>query len=122
MALQGDIAVIPIGAILQLLQIESRSGLLVVTDGKTEVTMSVRLGLIDLVQARGAGSEFRLGRYFIEHGLVTTEDIDRLLRDNTPTRGRLLPRAARAAPLPEGRSPPPPAGGCSATCSSTRVA
>jgi DNA-binding response OmpR family regulator len=84
-ALQGDIAIIPIGAILQLLQIESRSGLLLVTDGKTEVTMSVRLGLIDLVQARGAGSEFRLGRYFIEHGLVTTEDIDRLLRDNAPT-------------------------------------
>jgi CheY-like chemotaxis protein len=84
-ALQGDIAVIPIGAILQLLQIESRSGLLVVTDGKTEVTMSVRLGLIDLVQARGAGSEFRLGRYFIEHGLVTTEDIDRILRDNALT-------------------------------------
>jgi CheY-like chemotaxis protein len=84
-ALQGDIAVIPIGAILQLLQIESRTGLLMVTDGKTEVTMSVRLGLIDLVQARGAGSEFRLGRYFIEHGLVTTEDIDRLLRDNAPT-------------------------------------
>jgi CheY-like chemotaxis protein len=84
-ALQGDIAVIPIGAILQLLQIESRSGRLVVMDGKTEVTMSVRLGLIDLVQAQGAGSEFRLGRYFIEHGLVTTEDIDRLLRDNTPT-------------------------------------
>ncbi len=84
-ALQGDIAVIPIGAILQLLQIESRTGLLMVTDGKTEVTMSVRLGLIDLVQARGAGSEFRLGRYFIEHGLVTNEDIDRLLRDNAPT-------------------------------------
>ncbi len=84
-ALQGDIAVIPIGAILQLLQIESRTGLLVVTDGKTEVTMSVRLGLIDLVQARGAGSEFRLGRYFIEHGLVTTEDIDRILRDNALT-------------------------------------
>src|SRR5450432_2298631 len=56
-ALQGDIAVIPIGAILQLLQIESRTGLLLVTDDKTEVTMSVRLGLIDLVQARGAGSE-----------------------------------------------------------------
>ncbi len=84
-ALQGDIAVIPVGAILQLLQIEARSGLLVVTDGKTEVTMSVRNGLIDLVQARGAGAEFRLGRYFVDHGLITTEDIDRILRDHKPT-------------------------------------
>ncbi len=102
-ALQGDIAIIPIGAILQLLQIESRSGLLLVTDGKTEVTMSVRLGLIDLVQARGAGSEFRLGRYFIEHGLVTTEDIDRLLRDNAPTPRPPPPEsgARTTAPKPE---------------------
>jgi DNA-binding response OmpR family regulator len=97
-ALQGNIAVIPVGAILQLLQIESRSGLLLVTDEKTEVTMSVREGLIDLVQARGAGNEFRLGRYFVEHGLVTPEDIDRILRDHMPT-----PR------------PPPPSGPHKAT-------
>jgi CheY-like chemotaxis protein len=108
-ALQGDIAVIPIGAILQLLQIESRSGLLLVTDGKTEVTMSVRLGLIDLVQARGAGSEFLLGRYFIEHGLVTNEDIDRLLRDNAPTPRPPPPESGartatpKAEPLTAGR-------------------
>jgi CheY-like chemotaxis protein len=100
-ALQGDIAVIPIGAILQLLQIESRTGLLLVTDGKTEVTMSMRRGLIDLVQARGAGSEFRLGRYFIEHGLVTTEDVDRILRDNTPTPRPPPPESAVGGAMPK---------------------
>jgi DNA-binding response OmpR family regulator len=84
-ALAGDMSVIPIGAALQLLQIEAQTGLLVVTDGKTEMTLSLRNGLIDLVQARGAGREFRLGRYFVEHGLVSHEDIDRLLRDNSPT-------------------------------------
>lgn len=84
-ALSGDLAVIPIGAALQLLQIEAQTGVLLVTDGKTEVTLSLRSGLIDLVQARNAGAEFRLGRYFVEHGLVTPADIDRLLRDNTPT-------------------------------------
>jgi hypothetical protein len=84
-ALSGDMNTIPIGAVLQLLQIEAQTGVLWVTDGKTEVTISMRNGLIDLVQARGAGNEFRLGRYFVEHGLVTPDDIDRLLRDNTPT-------------------------------------
>ena len=59
--------------------------MLLVTDGKTEVAISMREGLIDLVQARNAGAEFRLGRYFVELGLVTPEDIDRLLRDNAPT-------------------------------------
>jgi CheY-like chemotaxis protein len=84
-ALSGDMAIIPIGAALQLLQIEAQTGVLLVTDGRTEVTVSMRQGLIDLVQARGAGSEFRLGRYFVEHALVTPDDIDRILRDNTPT-------------------------------------
>src|SRR5258708_2704051 len=83
--LAGDMTTIPIGAVLQLLQIESKTGVLVVTDGATEVTMSMRDGLIDLVQARGAGAEFRLGRYIVEHGLATPADIERILRDNSPT-------------------------------------
>ncbi|HEX3343757.1 MAG TPA: response regulator, partial [Polyangiaceae bacterium] len=96
--LSGDMGIIPIGAALQLLQIEGQTGVLLVTDGKTEVTLSMRAGLIDLVQARGAGNEFRLGRYFVEHGLVTPDDIDRLLRDNAPT-----PRP----PAPDAKVPPP---------------
>jgi len=95
--LSGDMGIIPIGAALQLLQIENQTGVLLVTDGKTEVMISMRAGLIDLVQARGAGNEFRLGRYFVEHGLVTPDDIDRLLRDNAPT-PRPPPSDAKLAP------------------------
>ncbi len=80
-ALSGDVSVIPIGAVLQLLQLESQTGVLFATDGKSEVTIAMRQGLIDLVQAQGAGIEFRLGRYFLERGLVSAEDIDRLLGD-----------------------------------------
>ena len=78
-ALSGDIGLIPIGAVLQLLQVESKGGILVVTDGEVEVTVALRDGLIDLVHARGAGTEFRLGRYLVEHGLVSPTDIDGLL-------------------------------------------
>jgi DNA-binding response OmpR family regulator len=85
-ALAGDLSVIPIGAVLQLLQLEGQTGSLVATDGKIEVTVAMRQGLIDLVQAHGAGSEFRLGRYFVEKGLVDPEDIDRLLRNRLSTR------------------------------------
>jgi len=80
-ALSGDLSVIPIGAVLQLLQLEGQTGTLVASDGKTEVTVAMRQGLIDLVQAHGAGTEFRLGRYFVEHGWAAPDDIDRLLRD-----------------------------------------
>jgi CheY-like chemotaxis protein len=83
-ALSGDLAIIPIGAALQLLQVESKTGVMVVGDGKTEITICLREGLIDLVQARGAGREFRLGRYFVERGLVTEDDIDRILRESQP--------------------------------------
>ena len=80
-ALAGDIAVIPFGAALQLLQIENQTGILHVANGKREVSIALRRGLVDLVQSRGAGQEFRLGRYFVERGLVTPADIDKLLRE-----------------------------------------
>src|SRR5580658_696048 len=80
-ALSGDLSVIPIGAVLQLLQLEGQTGTLVASDGNIEVTVTMRQGLIDLVQAHGAGNEFRLGRYFVEHGWAAPDDIDRLLRD-----------------------------------------
>jgi CheY-like chemotaxis protein len=82
-ALWGDLSIIPIGAVLQLLQIENQTGVLAVRGEKSEVVISMRKGLIDLVQARGAGQEFRLGRYFVEHGLVTPDQIDSLLRDKS---------------------------------------
>src|SRR5262249_22966844 len=43
-ALSGDLAVIPIGAILQMLQVESQTGVLVVTNGKSEVSITMRAG------------------------------------------------------------------------------
>jgi CheY-like chemotaxis protein len=105
-ALSGDLSIIPIGAVLQLLQIEAQSGILVTTDGRIEITIVLRQGLIDLVQARGAVTEFRLGRYFVELGLVTPEDIDRILRERTRRRdgagrrrlGDLLVDAGRVTP------------------------
>ena len=112
-------AIIPIGAVLQLVQVEAKTGVLAVTDGKTEIAIAMREGLIDLVQARGAGSEFRLGRYFVEHGLITPDDLDRILRDNAPT-PRPPPMDGDGCAA-SARSPAR-AGGSSATCWSTRGA
>jgi DNA-binding response OmpR family regulator len=83
LSLAGDLATVPIGAILQMLQVECKTGLLLISNGHgSEVTVTMRSGLIDLVQSRGAGDEFRLGRYFVEEGLVTPAEIDALLRDH----------------------------------------
>jgi CheY-like chemotaxis protein len=108
--LSGDLHSLPIGAVLQMLQVERQTGLLEVTKPPTprsetsavrawqsvaqsrplpagsEVLITWRNGLVDLVQSRGAGDEFRLGRYFVEEGLVTPPEIDAILvrRDSEP--------------------------------------
>ena len=74
--LSGDLGVVPIGAILQLLQVENQTGVLVCRSGTADVVATFRKGLIDLVQSSGAGDEFRLGRYFVEEGIVTPAQID----------------------------------------------
>lgn len=79
LVLSGDVAGVPIGAVMQLLQIESLSGLLVVTSGESEIRILMEKGRIDRVHSRGARDEFRLGRFFVEEGLVTPEEIDALL-------------------------------------------
>ena len=102
--LSGDMAALPIGAILQMLHVERQSGVLAVTRDKplqdaaaSEVGITWRQGYVDLVQSRGAGDEFRLGRYFIEEGLVTPAEIDELLKrqsDSEPTARASVPDAS----------------------------
>jgi DNA-binding response OmpR family regulator len=82
-ALAGDLARVPIGAVMQLLQVEAQTGALTVRSGSSEITLLLESGLIAFVHSKGAGDEFRLGRYFVEEGLVTPQEIERLLRDAT---------------------------------------
>lgn len=78
--LAGDLGVVPIGAILQLLQVENQTGVLVCRSGTADVMASFRKGLIDSVRSSGAGDEFRLGRYFVEEGIVTPAQIDDVMK------------------------------------------
>lgn len=87
--LSGDIAAIPLGEILQVLQLQRQTGVLVITNKKAEVTVSMREGLIDLAQGRGTQDEFRLGRYLVEEGLVTRDELDTLLKNRAGSK-RLL--------------------------------
>jgi DNA-binding response OmpR family regulator len=80
--LAGNLGAIPIGAVLQLLQMEAQTGTLVIWNAESEISVHMRGGLVDLVQSRGAGDEFRLGRFFLEEGLVTEEQLDELVRSS----------------------------------------
>ncbi|HEY1954946.1 MAG TPA: DUF4388 domain-containing protein [Polyangiaceae bacterium] len=80
--LAGNLGAIPIGAVLQLLQMEAQTGTLAIWNSDSEVAVHMRGGLVDLVQSRGAGDEFRLGRFFLEEGLVTEEELESLVRSS----------------------------------------
>ncbi|WP_437723838.1 DUF4388 domain-containing protein [Sorangium sp. So ce861] len=82
--MSGDVSAIPLAEILQLLQMQRQTGVLRVSTNRASVTISLRQGLIDLVQARNSSDEFKLGRYFIERGLVTRERLEALLRAKAP--------------------------------------
>jgi DNA-binding response OmpR family regulator len=86
--LSGDLGVVPIGAVLQLLQVENQTGVLVCRSGTADVVATFRSGLIDLVQSSGAGDEFRLGRYFVEEGIVTPKQIDDVMQRVRAEQGR----------------------------------
>jgi DNA-binding response OmpR family regulator len=80
--LTGNLGAIPIGAVLQLLQLEAQTGTLAIWNADSEVTIHMRGGLVDLVQSRGAGDEFRLGRFFLEQELVTEDQLEELVRSS----------------------------------------
>lgn len=74
--LRGRGDAVPLGEILQVLQMQMQSGVLTVSQGKTEVVVVFRGGLIDVAQSRGVSDEFRLGRYLVEEGLVAKDQLE----------------------------------------------
>lgn len=85
----GDIAAIPLAEILQVLQMQRQTGVLKISNARATVTISMRQGLIDFVQARGTSDEFKLGRYFVEKGLITREQVELVIQGRGPS-GPLL--------------------------------
>lgn len=79
--LRGDASAIPLGEVLQVLQMQMQSGLLSVTWGDREVSVVFRDGMVDIARSRGVSDEFRLGRYLREDGIVTEEQLDDAVRD-----------------------------------------
>jgi len=80
-ALVGDISTIALGEILQVLHFQRQTGELRITSGDREVVVYLREGLVDLVQGKGMNEKLRLGRYLVEEGVVTREELEALLRD-----------------------------------------
>jgi CheY-like chemotaxis protein len=88
--LRGMADAVPLGELMQVLQMQMQTGVLEIrrTQG-AEVKIFFRNGLIDLVIARGASGEFRMGRYLLEEGLIEPDALNEAV-EASRSAGRLL--------------------------------
>jgi DNA-binding response OmpR family regulator len=85
-ALAGDLSVISIAEVLQMLDLQRQSGALSIHTRKQEITLFIRDGTLDWSSAHGLGDEFLLGRYLLETGNVDREELNDALEQHTSSR------------------------------------
>ena len=87
--LRGDLRVVPLAEVLQLLDVQEQSGVLTVERSGARVDIYFRRGRVDQAVAEGVPDEFLLGRFVLDAELMH------------PRRLRVVPRVARdARPAP----------------------
>ncbi len=84
-ALTGDLHVVPIAEVLQLLQVQTQSGILSIARAKGQVNVFFRQGTIDLATAVGISEEFLLGRFILDGSLMNKADFDQFLKTRGTT-------------------------------------
>ncbi len=82
--LQGDLRIVPIAEVLQLLDAQEQSGVLSVTRARGNIEIYFRKGRIDLATATGISEEFLLGRFIVENELMTQQDFEGFLESRSP--------------------------------------
>ena len=89
-ALAGDLAVISMSEILELLAEQAQTGTLTVVSGRSgaRVELSFRAGRIELAGAVGVADEFLLGRFVVEAGAVTPEALAEVLEERARAAGK----------------------------------
>jgi len=78
-SLRGDLNVVPIAEVLQLLDVQEQSGTLSVNRAKGNIEIYFRKGRIDLAAATGVSEEFLLGRFIVDNELMTQQDFEGFL-------------------------------------------
>jgi len=77
--LRGDLRVIPLAEILQLLDVQEQSGVLTVERSGARVDIYFRRGRVDQAIAEGVPEEFLLGRFVIDAELMQRGDFESFL-------------------------------------------
>lgn len=84
--LSGDISVISVAEVLQLLELQRKTGTLLVATRGGEVSVVINDGAVGLARSRGLRDEFLLGRYLIASGILTRETLESVVKNNSSQR------------------------------------
>jgi hypothetical protein len=86
-SLRGNVAQVPIAEVLTLLQQQRQWGTLTVTrpegDGEQRIEVYFKQGRVELALAQGLSEEFFLGRYLVDQGAMSKEDLDLFLKSRS---------------------------------------
>jgi len=77
--LRGDLRVVPLAEVLQLLDVQEQSGVLTVERSGARVEIYFRRGRVDQATAEGVPEEFLLGRFVVDAELMTRGDFEAFL-------------------------------------------
>jgi CheY-like chemotaxis protein len=83
-ALTGDLRIIPLAEVLQLLDQQDQTGLLTVTRGSAEVAMHFRRGRVDQVLGAGVADDLLLGRFLVDAEVLTAAALEEALAGLPP--------------------------------------
>jgi CheY-like chemotaxis protein len=79
-AIAGDLALVPLPEVFQLLELQAQTGCLEIRRDDFRVLAFLRQGRLDLAQAHNARNEFLFGRYVREAELLGPDELESLLR------------------------------------------
>jgi CheY-like chemotaxis protein len=83
-SLRGDLRVVPIAEVLQLLDAQKQTGTLSVSRAGAGIEIHFRAGKVELALANGVSEELLLGRFVVECELMSRADLDGFLASRAP--------------------------------------
>lgn len=93
-SLSGDIAVISIAEVLQLLSLQRQTGELRVRTRKgASITLSIHEGDLSLATSAGLHGEFQIGRYLVQDGVVPEAELAEVLKEQGVARTEAAAKA-----------------------------
>ncbi|MGN6107458.1 MAG: DUF4388 domain-containing protein [Kofleriaceae bacterium] len=81
--LRGDLRVVPLAEVLQLLDVQEQSGVLAVERSGARVEIYFRRGRVDQAIAEGVPDEFLLGRFVLDAELMARGDFEAFLESRS---------------------------------------